>query len=244
MYNISLCFFSTEQTNAIKNICRDLLYIQFLEFKTQSDFDNFLYNTEIDLFILNIENDISIVQSAYKQIQSIPKFKFTQTILSSYKKELLTSIFLEYMLPNYFLFPLNTAQQISFIELLKHNYAIKKQLNLNKYVHCQFNSNKTVYNILLDEILSIESFERKAIVHTIFEDIFIDDPLCKIKENLPENFFIQTHRSFLVNPNNIFSISKTNDTWVVNFYQSKALALVSRSHKKELNSHFNKSNLN
>lgn len=101
-------------------------------------------------------------------------------------------------------------------------------------LHCRISTAKGIYNIPYKDILFVESGQKKSIIHLTNNTICLPLPLYRIREILPESFFIQTHRSFIVNLKKISYIDKTKDPWVISFFGSKKTAFISRSFKKDV----------
>ncbi|MDP4179930.1 MAG: LytTR family DNA-binding domain-containing protein [Bacillota bacterium] len=60
-------------------------------------------------------------------------------------------------------------------------------------------TNATTYKFILSEIIYIELYGSKVVVHTIFNDAQIDISLCSVINQLDGKRFIQSHRSIYVN---------------------------------------------
>lgn len=99
---------------------------------------------------------------------------------------------------------------------------------------CRINTAKGIYNIPHSDILFVESGQKKSIFHLTKNTISLPVPLYRIGEALLEPYFIQTHRSFIVNIRNVSFIDKTKDPWVISFFDSNKTAFVSRSFKKDV----------
>ncbi len=99
---------------------------------------------------------------------------------------------------------------------------------------CCINTAKGIYNIPYEDILFVESGQKKSIFHLTRKNLYLPIPLYRIREALPEPRFIQTHRSFIINLKNVAYIDKTKDPWVISFFNSEQKAFVSRSFKKNV----------
>lgn len=106
--------------------------------------------------------------------------------------------------------------------------SLSEQKDKTHCTHCHIHTTKRIYNIPLEDILFIESCQKKSVIHTAAETICLPLPLYRIREILPAAFFLQTHRSFLVNMNNISHIDKQTDPWTVFFFHSEKQAYISR----------------
>ena len=100
--------------------------------------------------------------------------------------------------------------------------------------HCRINTAKGIYNIPYNNILFVESEQKKTVFHLANSTICLPIPLYRIRETLSEPYFVQTHRSFIINLKNVSYIDKTKDPWVISFFGSNKKAFVSRSFKKDV----------
>ena len=100
--------------------------------------------------------------------------------------------------------------------------------------YCRINTPKAIYNIPHKEILFVESGQKKSIIHLANRAISLPVPLSRIREVLPEPYFVQTLRSFIINLGNASYIDKTKEPWVISFFGSNKTAFISRSFKKDV----------
>lgn len=101
-------------------------------------------------------------------------------------------------------------------------------------LHCLISTPKGIYNIPYDDILFVESGQKKSIFHLTKDTLFLPVPLYRIHQILPDFCFVQTHRSFIVNLHKVSYIDKTKDPWTICFFGSDQRAFVSRSFRKEV----------
>ena len=100
--------------------------------------------------------------------------------------------------------------------------------------HIQIGTCTDIYNIPLEQILYIESHQKKTMFHTKTSSLLLPIPLCRLREILPSTLFVQTHRSYLVNLQNISHIDKQKDPWTVFFFDSNEYAFISRGFRKHV----------
>ena len=100
--------------------------------------------------------------------------------------------------------------------------------------HCQIQTPKGIHNIPLNHILFIECSQKRSFIHTNNEIFTVHIPLYRIKEILPSQLFSQTHRSFLVNLNQISHIDKQTDPWTISFFHSEKRAYISRNSRQAI----------
>lgn len=101
-------------------------------------------------------------------------------------------------------------------------------------LHCLISTPKGIYNIPYEEILFVESGQKKATFHLTKGTLSLPIPLYRVRQVLPDSCFVQTHRSFIVNLHKVSYIDKTKDPWTICFFGSDKRAFVSRSFRKEV----------
>ena len=122
---------------------------------------------------------------------------------------------------------------------LKELFAGTEQLRIlngetGEALHCLISTSKGIYNIPYEDILFVESGQKKSIFHLTKETLSLPVPLYRIREILPGSCFVQTHRSFIVNLHKISYIDKTKDPWMICFFGSDKTAFVSRSFRNDV----------
>ena len=98
--------------------------------------------------------------------------------------------------------------------------------------YCHIITSKGIYNLPLEDILFIECFQKKSILHTKTDTLFLPLPLYHFLTILPPPFFLQTHRSFIINLKNVSYIDRHKDPWIVSFFSCQTQALISRSYRR------------
>lgn len=99
--------------------------------------------------------------------------------------------------------------------------------------HCRIRTAKQYYDIPYEDILFIESECKKSVIYTKRGRVALPVPLYRIKQELPGNIFLQTHRSFIVHIENILSIEKTGEAWEISFAGTAKRVPISRTYRKE-----------
>lgn len=138
------------------------------------------------------------------------------------------------------------------IELLKEDIPFTSFIN--KFVKCDERLNKcltnslnimhnkrvlkikdrnTLYTINFDNILYItkDSFERKTIIVTDYDEFRLNNTLNSVREMLNSDF-IQTHRACIINKNRVNKIDYLNKT--ILFDNNMSTDLLSNKYKKEV----------
>lgn len=111
---------------------------------------------------------------------------------------------------------------------------LSKSLNiLNKPQILKVIDRNTMYTIKLDDILYFtkESFERKTIIHTDYDEYKLNNTLAEII-SMVDDRFVQTHRACFVNKTRVTKIDKQNR--IIKFDNGEETTLVSDKYKKEL----------
>lgn len=99
--------------------------------------------------------------------------------------------------------------------------------------HCRIRTAKQYYDIPYEDILFIESECKKSVIYTKRGRVAVPVPLYRIKQELPGNIFLQTHRSFIVHIENIHSIDKMGEAWEISFAGNAKRVPISRTYRKE-----------
>ena len=87
----------------------------------------------------------------------------------------------------------------------------------NEPLYCRISTQKA---IPYQDILFIESEQKKSVIHLLKKTICVSVPLYRILEVLPKETFVQTHRSFIVNLKNASTIDKSQNPWTISVRSS------------------------
>lgn len=88
----------------------------------------------------------------------------------------------------------------NFIEAINQFILVSKQVVIE--------TKKAIYNIETSEIISVEQYKHQVVVNTIRGRYESTSSFEKLKNELPENCFFQTHRSYIVNMNYVSTICR------------------------------------
>ncbi len=88
----------------------------------------------------------------------------------------------------------------------------------------------TLEKVTLTDIQWIEVVNRDCIMHTIEKPLTVRISLTELIAKLPEEFFLQVHRSFIVNINHIASVDLTNNRITIKGNQIP----ISKAHKDDI----------
>lgn len=114
------------------------------------------------------------------------------------------------------------------------NNCLNKTLNLmHKKRVLRIKDTNILYTINIDDILYItkDSFERKTIIITDYDEFRVNNSLNSIKEMLNDDF-IQTHRACIINKNRTCRIDYSNKT--ITFDNNEKIDLLSSKYKREV----------
>ena len=114
------------------------------------------------------------------------------------------------------------------------NYFLKDALaSLNKKIFIKLKDGNTIYNINTEDILYItkDSFERKTIIITDYNEFKVGNSLSSIKEMLNDNFQ-QTHRACIVNMDRVCKINYSEKE--ILFDNNDSTYLLSNKYRKEV----------
>lgn len=165
----------------------------------------------IDLFFLDIElPDFSGLELAY-ELRRIPQYKFTYVVfLTTYVQNMIEA-FKKIHCYDYIIKPFEDIEVTQTARTLLEGIKPKKKVEKER-PYALFESRQCTIKIFLDEIIFAEVNARHCIVHTINEVYtFPYMTLKSFLEHLPENNFIQCHRAYVINPQWISRVEKTED---------------------------------
>ncbi len=114
------------------------------------------------------------------------------------------------------------------------NKALKEAIDiLGKRRIIKIQDYSTVYLVPIDDILYVtrDSFERKAVIVTSYDEYKVSKSLTEIKE-LAGDLLTKTHRACLVNEKRVRKIDKKNN--IIYFDNGTSIDLISPNYKKEL----------
>ena len=112
------------------------------------------------------------------------------------------------------------------------NHALKEALKmLNQKRILRFSDRNIVYTINIDDILYItkESFERKTVIKTDYQEFKVNNSLAEIIKLLDDRF-IQTHRACYINSDRKVRIDKTKR--IITFDNGETIDLLSDKYRK------------
>lgn len=130
---------------------------------------------------------------------------------------------------------------LSFINKFD-NFEKRLPLSLNKALKLlkrkqviKINDKNILYTIVIDSILYItkDSFERKTIIKTDYDEIKVNKTLIEVISML-DNRFVQTHRSCYIN--NERKIKVDLNKKVITFDNGEIIDIISKKYRKELKS--------
>lgn len=189
-------------------------------------FDIVLTNLENKVYILDIETENGNGIDIARKIRKNDK-KSEIIILTAYSTEEYISKFL-----------ISSIRAMAFIdkneidildEKLKeviNNYILDKVLKINTI---------SSFNIIkIQDILYVETKNRKTLIHTISSVIKTSKNLHYIEDKLKKecDFFVRTHRACIANLNNVIDFDFKNKK--ITFFNNKKCPLLSKSYKNNI----------
>lgn len=108
--------------------------------------------------------------------------------------------------------------------LLQQKFASSQTKKFNKLA---FKSHNSFFYLSINDILYVEKEKRKTVVHTEDNRYEITQTLKDLERRLPE-YFIKTHRSYLVNLKKIVRIESFGETFLAYFSGCEKVAHISK----------------
>lgn len=162
--------------------------------------NNFLKETEVDLIFLDIEMPKISGLDFLDGLNNPPLVIIT----TAYEKYALKGY--EFHVTDYLLKPIPFSR---FLKAVNNAYAImQKEHNIKEQPSYIFvRSDKQLKKIVLEDILFIESIENYILIHLSQSREIVHAPLKQILSVLPQNDFIQVHRSYIINISKVEAIT-------------------------------------
>lgn len=190
-----------------------------------------LKEIKMDLFFLDIQlPDISGLKIA-EIIRSIEQYELSYIIFITTHLMYLPKAVQEYHCYDFIEKPFTKSKIIDVTnKLLKGINKVNKENKVDKkYITIKLKN--VIHKVSVNDIFYAESCRRKLYLHTTLGKIVIPSMTFKqMIEMLQEtgvDYFVRTHRSYVVNINHIRSIEKHNKkAWDINFYDYEEVALI------------------
>jgi len=196
------CIITDDEPIARKGIAGYIDKVDFLilvgECEDAIQLNTMLKTEQPDLIFLDIEMPHISGLDLLSSIQNPPKV----IIVSAYEQYALKSYELDVV--DYLLKPVSFDRFLKSVNKVHNLLEKKPDFDQNEYVFVK--SDKQLKKIFLKNILFLESMENYVIIHTSETKEIVYTTLKNIGESLPNSFFLQTHRSYIVNINHIKSI--------------------------------------
>lgn len=234
MFTILFSNFPENVKKEMKEICVNCGQILILEENAYDKIQPLADRYRIDCFFFWLDESPSMSNSVISSIRRKKEYLHTPVLLFSSKIEYLLSTFVQWKSCECFHYPLREEKKAELSELIRYYNELYRKIHFDTAFHWNISTSKEVFSVPFTDILFVESAMKKSVLHTKKEQVILPLPLYRVRELLPPGFFVQTHRSFIVNTNNISYINKSQDPWVISFFDSKEVAYVSRNYKKEI----------
>ncbi|WP_455640446.1 LytR/AlgR family response regulator transcription factor [Parabacteroides sp.] len=195
------CIITDDEPMARKGLRGYIEKIDFLtlvgECEDAIQLNTMLKTGQVDLIFLDIEMPEMTGLELLSNLTNPPKV----IIVSAYEQYALQGY--EFDVVDYLLKP------VSFDRFLKsanriHELLQTEQKEDNDYIFVK--SDKQLKKILLRDILFIESMENYVIIQTVSSKEIVYTTLKQLHDSLPQDIFLQTHRSYIVNINQVNAI--------------------------------------
>lgn len=178
-------------------------------FKAAIEANSFLNNNEVDLVFLDINlPDISGLDFI-KTIKNPPAIVMT----TAYPDYAVNSFELETIV-DYLLKPFSFDRFLKAVNKVKTKLEVNTLEKSNDRETIFLNVDKTHHKVILDDILYLESDRNYITVVTKNKKLSYIDSLKNWSEKLPNNQFVQVHKSFIINSTCVDKISG-NEVYVL-----------------------------
>lgn len=208
----------------IKNFLNKLPDVELIAtFNAAIEANSFLKNETVDLVFLDINlPDISGIDFI-KTVKNPPAIIMT----TAYPDYAVNSFELDTIV-DYLVKPFSFDRFLKAINKAKDRLQKPETTNHNQSEILFLNVDKTLHKIVLDDILYIESDRNYITIVTTKQKLSYIDSLKNWKEKLPDNQFIQTHKSYIINRQFVDKISGNE------IYVNANRLPIGRTYKQEL----------
>ncbi len=186
----------------------------------------------IELFFLDIElPDISGLKIA-EIIRTIPKYELTYIVFITTHIHYQLEAFKNYHCYDFIEKPYKKEELFKISDRLIRG--IKNTDLKNEAI--RFKTKNCILKIFIKDIFYIESQGKRCVIHTKNNQHTISNiSMKKILEKTADYNFIQTHKSYIVNIENIYQIEKhEKNSWAVYFKDYQFQAYVSNNYKEKI----------
>lgn len=196
------CVVTDDEPIARSGLIKYIHKIDFLkligECEDAIQLNELLKTEQPDLLFLDIEMPLMSGLELLTSLQQKPKVIIT----TAYEKYALKGYELDVV--DYLLKPISFQRFLKSVNKVYDLMEIKSGREDDTYIFVK--SDKQLKKIFLREILYVESMENYVIIHTVTGNEIVNTRLKLIQSSLPENLFIQIHRSYIVNMSYIKAI--------------------------------------
>ncbi len=198
------CIVTDDEPIARKGICEYIGKTDYLsligECEDAIQLSQLLKIEKPDLLFLDIEMPYLSGLDLLSCIQNPPKVIIT----TAFEKYALKGY--EFDVVDYLLKPISYERFRKATDKVYHHIEKESGENANEYIFVK--SGKQLKKIFINDILYIESMENYITVYTTSSKEVIYSTLKLFSESLPSDYFLQVHRSYIVNIKHIHSIKK------------------------------------
>ncbi|SNS83118.1 two component transcriptional regulator, LytTR family [Anaerovirgula multivorans] len=212
----------------LKNVNND---VRIYEADTGEEAIKILKEEVIGLFFLDIELPDTTGLKIAEKIRAIPQYELTYMVFITTHVYYQLEAFKQYHCYDFIEKPYKKEDVVEISDRLIRG--ITKDTNKEKVVG--FEIKNCILKIALKDILFIESQGRNCIVYTKNSQYTIPNmSMKKALEKIEAPHFMQTHKSYIINLENVHLIEKNEkNSWIVHFKDYTSLAYISDKYKRE-----------
>lgn len=198
-------------------------------------------NNKIDLFYIDINlPDITGLSFAEK-IRKSKEYKLTWIVFITTNIEYMLQAFKGVHCYDYILKPYNKKMVQDMTRNLLNGLYSGKRYSDKDRKSITLDIKGIIAKVYVDEILFIEVFIRTCTVHTLMGNYKVNNlSLKKVMEMLEGTNLVQSHKSYVVNPDYMREIDKSGSSWKIKFDGSDDIAYIGDKYKKQILSYIDK----
>ncbi|MFI3175188.1 MAG: LytTR family DNA-binding domain-containing protein [Bacillota bacterium] len=235
MHTLLFAFFPEEKARKIKQFYVSNKELVVLNAQTEEAYQFYIRNHKIDIFFFYYDAPTENIKKILIHLHRLPIYTLQPCNIVSDKTKYPAFDLSDFICTNFYHLTNWNANFHLLINFIEESHQSTYQLKGLTSGFFQAKSGRQLVNIPLKDILFIESVSKKSILHTLDGTFTVSMPLYKIQDTLPENVFVRTHRSFVVNLHKIFKVD--HDSQKIIFCNYHSCALISRNYRKIVTMH-------
>ena len=207
---------------------------QLTSFSTVLEAEKQVKLCEYQLYIISTDDHFDMAIHFAKRVHGEEGSFFSPIVFLSRRIDYIITCYQQGGCLDFIQKPLTYENTANLRKLLRCHMSVLRKINYYTPHYLWVENCGVNEKISPDDILFMETSDRKCVIHTENKDIYCTQSLKQLANDLCSPTFIQVHRSYIVNASKIYAINKNLDPWSISFVGTRKTAPISRSKRKLL----------